>query len=125
MLVSDIFELATSLIFERVGEDADTQYFTPAFMTITLQECLPHENQYRMFKGLEPLEEAPTIHSLNEEVEFVNPTLLKVAIPYNLASQYYRDNNDQYHEIYYRNLFVSACSDAAPYIVGDIVNEYN
>lgn len=124
MTAQEVFALATSLIFERPGEDADTQYFTPSFLNITLQESLPYENAWRLNHHELPLAEAPTITDLSEELPFINPYMLRVAIPYALASQYYRDNNDQYHEQYYRNLYIMACSDGAPYVIGEVRDVY-
>lgn len=123
MTANEVFALATSLIFERAGEDQDTQYFTPAFLTIALQETLPYENSWRKNHCL-PVIEAPTVTDLEAELPYTDPYLLKVAIPYALASQYYRDNNDQYHEQYYRNLYIMACSDGAPYVIDKVIDIY-
>ena len=124
MTANDIFKLGTALIQEKVGEDPDTSFFTPMFLTIALEECLGAENAYRLTKGEEELEEAPVIKSLTDEVPFMNGKLTKIALPYALASHYYRDNNDMTHEQMFRAEFVSAVMDATPFVTESVTDYY-
>ena len=124
MTVKDIFELGTALIQEKVGEDPDTSYFTPLFLNIAMAECLDNENQYRAAIGMDELAQLPTVKALTDEVPFVNPKLTRIAMPYALASHYYRDNNDMTHEQMFRAEFVSAVMDATPFVTESVTDYY-
>lgn len=124
-----VFEWGSALIMEKAGEDPDSAYFTPAFLSIAMQEALPYENAQREQKGLAALEEAPVITALTQRLEDGDgngwdPTIVRVALPYLLASHYFRDNNDGYHEQLFFSLYQSTVLDIAAYKVEPIRDFY-
>nr|DAL40736.1 MAG TPA_asm: hypothetical protein [Caudoviricetes sp.] len=110
MTASDIFKTGAALLAEKPGEDPDTAYFTPTYLSIILMECLDAENTMREAEGKPTLETAPIITSLTQEIEY-SDRLTRVAIPYALAAHYYRENGDNYHEQMFRAEYVSAVAE--------------
>lgn len=123
MTAQDIFTLGAALIAETPGEDPDMVKFSPHYLNIILQECLNVENSVRLDEGRELLSEAPFITNMGEVVDYA-PQLTRVAIPYALAANYYRENGDNYHEQQYRAEYVSAVNDAVRYIPEVIEDVY-
>ena len=111
MTGQQIYVLASSFLYERDGEDADSKHFAVGFINILLQEALPCENSNRKSDGQELLRLAPTITSLDEEIPY-HEEILRVAFPYGLASWYFAEAMDNYHESFYRNKFLAALEDA-------------
>ena len=123
MTANDIFKIGAALIAESVGEDPDMVKFTPSYLNIALQECLNAENSIRLSDGREPLAAAPFIDDMNAVVDY-DAHLTRVAIPYALAANYYRENGDNYHEMQYRAEYISAVNDCTRYIVEQIEDVY-
>lgn len=126
MTANDVFELGLSWISEKVGEDQDNTWFTPLALTTILRECLDVENAYRISKGIEPLESAPvmTAADMGEPFPYLNEKLVKIAIPYALASKYFRDNNDQYHEQFFFQLYAQVLVEGGPVVYDTIKDVY-
>lgn len=117
MTANDIFKIGAALIAESVGEDPDMVKFSPSYLNIILQECLNAENSVRLSDGMETLAAAPFISGegdMNNEIAY-NDHLTRVAIPYALASNYYRENGDNYHEMQLRAEYISAVNDSMRY----------
>jgi hypothetical protein len=53
---------------------------------------------------------------MDMEIDY-HPHRLRVAIPYALASNYYRENGDNYHEQQFRAEYISAVNDAMRYTI--------
>ena len=125
MTANDIFELGAALIAETRGEDPDMVKFSPSYLNIILQECLNAENSVRLDEGRELLKEAPFLKQadMEKEIEY-NSHLTRIAIPYALASNYYRENGDNYHEQQYRAEYIAAVNESMRLISKEIINVY-
>lgn len=116
MTANDIFKIGAALIAETPGEDPDMVKFSPSYLNIILQECLATENSIRFDEEREELSVAPFVENMDMEIDY-HPHLLRVAIPYALASNYYRENGDNYHEQQFRAEYISAVNDAMRYTI--------
>lgn len=89
MTGQQIYELASSFLYEIDGEDEDSKRFAVGFINILLQETLACENSIRECESVEILKEAPYITSLTDEIPY-SPQLTRVALPYGVASWFFR-----------------------------------
>ncbi len=110
----DIYIMASAFLYEQDGEDTESKHFALPFLNILLQEALPTENSIRKFKGLAPLTEAPFIKNLDEEIPYDNE-IMRVALPYGLAAQYYQEAPDNFQAENYRSKYLAALQDAAKF----------
>lgn len=111
MTGQQIYELASSFLYEIDGEDEDSKRFAVGFINILLQETLNCENSMRLFKGLDTLEEAPMITSLEENIPY-QPELTRVAFPYGVASWFFQEALDNFQAENYRSKYLSAVTEA-------------
>lgn len=111
LTAQQIFKIGAALIAERPNDDPDMVEFSPSYLNIILQECLNAENSVREAEGRELLRFAPFIESMDAEIDY-NDHLTRVAIPYALAANYYRENGDNWHEQQYRNEYIAAVNDS-------------
>lgn len=112
MTGQQIYELASSFLYEVDGEDEDSKRFAVGFINILLQECLSCENSMREFREKELLEEAPYITSLTEEIPY-QPELTRVAFPYGVASWFFQEALDNFQAENYRSKYLAAVTEAS------------
>ena len=112
MTGQQIYELASSFLYEIDGEDEDSKRFAIGFINILLQECFNCENSMRLFRGKETLDEAPYIKSLAEEIPY-QPELTRVAFPYGVASWFFQEALDNFQAENYRSKYLSAVNEAS------------
>lgn len=117
MTGQDIYELASSFLYEIDGEDEDSKRFAVGFINILLQETLNCENSMRLFKGLETLDEAPYIKNLSEEIPY-QPELTRVALPYGVASWFFQEALDNFQAENYRSKYLAAVTEASKFNEG-------
>lgn len=122
MTGQQIYELASSFLYEIDGEDEDSKRFAVGFINILLQECLNCENSMRLFRGKETLDEAPYIKSLTEEIPY-QPELTRVAFPYGVASWFFQEALDNFQAENYRSKYLSAVNEASKFNSG-IAEDY-
>lgn len=123
MTGQNIYELASSFLYERDGEDQDSKSFAVGFLNILLQESLNYENSIRAWKGETELTTAPTITTLDETIDY-DDSITRAALPYGLASWYFQEALDNFQAENYRNKFIAALNDSKKYRVADIIDEY-
>ena len=112
MTAQQIYELASSFLYERDGDDADSKRFCLGYLNIMLQETLDIENSIRRSRGQAELEDAPYLVSLSDDVPY-NGALTRVAFPYGMAYYFYKEGMDNYTAAEYKASYVDACSRAA------------
>lgn len=112
MTAQQIYELASSFLYEVDGEDADSKKFAVGFLNILLMETFPCEQSIREFRGIEPLKEPPFITDINQDVPY-QPELTRIALPYGLASWYFQEAMDNFQAENYRNKYLAAVADAS------------
>ena len=123
LTAQQIFKIGAALIAERPNDDPDMVEFSPSYLNIILQECLNAENSVREAEGRELLRCAPFIESLEAEIDYSNH-LTRVAIPYALAANFYRESGDNYHEQQFRAEYVSAVNEAMVFSFKPIEDVY-
>lgn len=123
MKAQNIYEIASSFLYEVDGEDTDSKKFAVGFLNILLQETLNCENSIRLWKDMETLDEAPFLTSLNDDIPY-QPELTRVALPYGLASWYFQEAMDNFQAENYRNKYLAAVAEAGKVNDGIAVDMY-
>lgn len=123
MTGQDIYELASSFLYEKDGEDADSKGFAIGFLNILLQEALPIENSVRRREGKEHLKRAPYLKTLAEEIDYCDQ-ILRAALPYGLASWYFQEALDNFQAENYRSKYLAGLDDAKKHISGEVKDVY-
>lgn len=124
MTAKDIYILASSFLYERDGEDADSKSFSLGFLNILLQESLETENSIRLFNGQEPLMSAPLIATMDDAINY-SDEITRVALPYGLAAQFFQEAMDNFQAENYRAKYISALNSARKLTFTPIKNIYN
>jgi|GEM_PF-652636 len=111
LTVQDIYEIASSFLYEYDGDDEDSRSFSIHFLNVLLEETLNCENSIREHKGKERLEEAPYVRALTDVIDY-SPSLTRTALPYGLAAQFFQENMDNFQAENYRAKYLAAVQDA-------------
>ena len=112
MKAETVYKLACAIMFEKAGLDPDFQTFFPGLATMLLQEALPYENARRETLGQPPLEEAPAVADMEDDIPFCD-LICRVALPYGMASWYFQDEMNDYRSQDYRGRYILALREAA------------
>lgn len=123
MTAQQIFEFASSFLYERDGDDADSKHFSLGFLNVLLQEALSVENSIREHNGQTVLTEAPLLSSLSATVPYAD-SITRIAFPYGLAANFYAEAMNTFQAENYRAKYVSALNEARKYTPESIVNVY-
>ena len=111
----EIFTTACSYISQTVEDSEDIIGFAPAWLNVLLAECLETENTLRRMDGQAELEEAPRVSG---------DALTRIALPYGLASDVYRDADDNYRVKKFRDLYIAALEEAVRGEAETVVDVY-
>lgn len=120
----DIYKIASAMLFEAAGEDADFKEHSPALINALAGEALHYENAYRAAHGKAELEVAPTIAELSDELDFCDE-ICRVALPFGLCAYFWQDECDNYKAQDYRGRFIDALNFAAAGCPQDIEDVYS
>ena len=123
MTGQEIYETASAFLYEADGEDAESKKYSVPFLNLLLQECLETENSIRISEGLEPLETAQKITSLDENIIYAD-SITRVALPYGVAAQFFQEAMDNFQAENYRAKYIAALNEARKLVFVDIVNVY-
>jgi hypothetical protein len=123
MTGQNIYEIASSFLYERDAEDYDSKEFAVNFINVLLQESLPYENSIREWNAETLLTAAPEITALTDTIAY-NAALTRVALPYGLASFFFQEAMDNFQAENYRNKYLSALRDAMKMNQEDTVDVY-
>nr|WP_302958520.1 hypothetical protein [Ruthenibacterium lactatiformans] len=109
----EIFTTACSYISQTVEDSEDIIGFAPAWLNVLLAECLETENTLRRMDGQAEFEEAPRVsgETMSMEIPY-HEALTRIALPYGLASDVYRDADDNYRVKKFRDLYIAALEEA-------------
>lgn len=124
MTGQQIYELASSFLYEIDGEDEDSKRFAVGFINILLQETLACENSIRECEGVEILKEAPYITSLTDEIPY-SAQLTRVALPYGVASWFFQEALDNFQAENYRSKYLAAVTEATRMNTGEAIETCN
>lgn len=110
MTANEIYTLALSFLSETPAGNETLEALAPGWISLLLQEALDQENLLRRFDGEKELTAAPQIRDLGEEIDY-HPSILRVALPYGLASFFYIDDENDYRAQDFRARYISALED--------------
>lgn len=112
MTGNDLFAISASYLSQSAADSEDIAEFVPYWLNVLLAETLPTENQLRAMDGRPALERAPFItqETMGEEIPYTE-RLMRVALPYGLASDMLRDDDNDYRCQDFRQKYVLALSD--------------
>lgn len=113
MTANQIFETAAAYLTQSMADSDDLAEFVPMWLSVLLAESLPTENQLRRWEGREELAAAPlvTAGTMGEDIPY-HEDILRIALPYGLAGDFWRDDDDDYRANDFRARYISALSDA-------------
>lgn len=95
------------------ADSDDLAPFVPGMLNVLLEEALPYENALRRFEGKAELSAAPKVTSetMDQEIDY-HEVLLRIALPYGLAADFYRDDENYAVMDDFRGRFVTALNDS-------------
>lgn len=113
MTANEIFDLAAGWMAQTRADSDDLAPFVPGMLSVLLTEALPYENALRRFEGREELKEAPRVAAgtMEEEIDY-HDALLRTALPFGLAADFYRDDENYPVMDDFRTKFVTALEDS-------------
>ena len=123
MTGQEIYETASAFLYEADNEAAERKRYSVPFLNLLLQECLETENSIRISEGLEPLETAQKITSLDDNIIYAD-SITRVALPYGVAAQFFQEAMDNFQAENYRAKYIAALSEARKLVFVDIVDVY-
>ena len=112
MTGNEVFDAAAAYLAQTRQDSEEWKPFVPHWLNLLLEESLPYENAWRTMQGLELLQTAPclTQDTMDEPLEY-HEALVRIALPYGLASDFWRDDDNDYRANYFRARYVSALED--------------
>ncbi len=117
-----IFKRALSYLMEKPDEDRKFSENALELINAYIAECIECQNSRNLSRGEEKITSAE-IKSLSEEVK-LDDILTEVAIPFGLASEFFRDELDETRANIMRNRFESLLSHARRVCTTSILNVY-
>lgn len=121
--VRQIYQLALSILFEEEDSDPDFKRSFPFFLSKSLMQVLPYENQVRRFQGKELMEpeDVPVITEINDDTLPYDERFLRTAIPDGIAGLFMADDDSKKAEsVMQYNKFVTQCEEIAPAVFEDL-----
>ena len=113
MTANEIFDTAAGWMAQSRADSDDLAPFVPGMLNVLLEEALPYENALRRFEGKAELQQAPRVTSetMDQQIDF-HDALLRIALPYGLAADFYRDDENYAVMDDFRSRFVTALTDS-------------
>ena len=90
---NELLKRAMALYAETDTNDEDSKALAVPYINMVLAETFDVNNRMREYAGKEPLESIPEIASLDDTIQYEDK-LVKLALPYGLASKLYFDEDD-------------------------------
>ena len=107
LTADDVYTAALAYVYEYREKDKDYSKFFLNFLNALLCEALPYENSIREAAGRAPLAAAPLVKEKGEVLPY-DERIVRVALPYGVASYYFQDEGDTYRSAEYRNRYIEA-----------------
>ena len=113
MTANEIFDTAAGWMAQTRTDSDDLAPFVPGMLNVLLEEALPYENALRRFEGKDELTAAPKVteETMDQPIDY-HEVLLRVAMPYGLAADFYRDDENYAVMDDFRGRFVTALADS-------------
>ena len=112
MTGNDVFAAAAAYLSQSTADSEDLAPFVPLWLNVLLAECLPYENMLRARQGMELLAEAPRLSqgAMDTDIPY-REVILRTALPYGLASEFWRDDDNDYRTQDFRAKYISALGE--------------
>lgn len=123
MTAYDIYKRTCSLMFEREGEDRAFFENFIGILNSLICEALPYENSVRRSLGEDELLLPPEVSDINDAVDMCEE-ICGIALPYGVASYFFRDDGEMYNSEVYRNRFANALHEVAKVSLGEVEDIY-
>lgn len=117
-----VYEIACSLLFEKPWMDKFFYNSAVNLINVLIAEAMPYQNNRERSTGREETN-LFQIESLQDEIPMDDP-IVKIALPYGLASYFYQDEEDNFRAQDYRGRFIAALEDAKLCEMIDITDNY-
>lgn len=113
MTGSELFEISAAYLSQSAADSEDAAEFAPHWLNVLLAEALPTENQLRALAGRPALDKAPvfTKDTMDAEIPYAD-AIVEVALPYGLASELMRDDDNDYRCQDFRQKYILALGEA-------------
>lgn len=113
MTANEIFDTAAGWMAQTRTDSDDLAPFVPGMLNVLLEEALPYENVLRRFEGKDELAAAPKVteETMDQPIDY-HEVLLRVALPYGLAADFYRDDENYAVMDDFRGRFGAALTDS-------------
>lgn len=124
---NDIFEIAVGWMAQTRAESEDLAPFVPGMLSLLLAEALPYENALRRAEGRPLLPCAPQLGAQGmDEPLCYHEVLTRLALPYGLAADLYREDENYGLMNDFRSRYVTALQESVQALPGEVVEDvYN
>ena len=124
MTPNEIFETAVGWMAQTRAESEDLAPFVPGMLNLLLAEALPYENILRTAAGRPQLARAPRLGTgeMDRELDY-HETLVRVALPYGLAADLYREDENYSLMEDFRSRYVTALQESVQAVQGEAVRD--
>lgn len=122
----DVYEAACALASQDPGDSPELEQFAPSWLDTLVYEALAFENMRRKYEGdlsRPPLPDAPRIESLDDEIPY-DDEICRIALPYGLASQIFKDDQEEYQAQDFRGRFINALAETMKTAGESVVDVY-
>ncbi|MEG2931792.1 MAG: hypothetical protein RR825_08385, partial [Ruthenibacterium sp.] len=107
----EIFKTAAAYLSQSVEDSEDLAPFVLPWLNVLLAESLPTENGMREAEGEIALAKAPVLLTLNDTIPY-HDEIACIALAYGLASDFCRDDDNDYRVSDFRARYVNALNEA-------------
>ena len=114
MQVKEIYENALALNIAKPADDVELEFFAVKLFNILLAEAKLYNDSIRTGKSLLPLDKAPTVKSIEDEMPY--EAELYAPLSYGLASKLLAAQEETTLASLYHNQYVTLMELATPYV---------
>lgn len=120
-----MFDTACAYISQTASDTDDLLPFVPMWLNVLLAESLDAENALRRFDGAPELERAPMISEgkMLEEIAY-HDAIVRIALPYGLAREIFRDDENEYRAGLFDSKYVYALAESMRVAGERVVDAY-
>ncbi len=119
MKVKDIYENALALNISRMDDEDNLEFFAIKLFNLVLSEVFVYNNQLREKKGLQLMEKAPIVKSIDDEMPYENE--LYAPLSYGLASKLLSAQEEMNLAGLYNNQYVILLQLTCPAVPVEVI----
>lgn len=112
LTANDVFSIACAYISQTAQDTSELLPFVPMWLNVLLAESLDAENALRRFDKMPELAAAPRMGDDDMQSEIVyHDAIVRIALPYGLAREIFRDDENEYRAGVFDSKFVYALAE--------------